>query len=278
MNPAQIRLLLILLFLHCLCGCNPNLPSKVESIGELSNPLLEVRGIYPDGWIGENASCILQQPAGAAFLSIRGSVPKAGAEEFQTELSISIDGREAVSHALTPGDFEISTPVPSGAGTRKVTLAFSHSQMLPGDGRLVAARLTAMGFEFHRTGPPEISLSARIRLGNGWGGVESFGGETFRWVENDAYIKVQTQEEPSVRLTVLVEAGPGVGDNGCVLKVLDRQGQLVAAQFIRGRVTAEFHLPTDPKAMNEFRLHVDTGGNRTASDPRVLNFRILKIE
>ena len=63
-----------------------------------------------------------------------------------------------------------------------------------------------------------------------------------------------------------------------MLKVLDPNDEIVAARFIQGRTNAEFLLPVKPNVKKDFRLRVDTGGRRIPSDPRILNFRVFRID
>jgi len=275
---CRLVLALILVVSASSCSDDPKLPSQLSRIPEdLSNALVEVQGIFADAWIGENASFSLQQPNSANFLAIRGNVPGiSGNDDFRTDLSVSIDGREMTRQSLGPGDFQVFAPVARGDGKKRVELVFSRSQILPeGDGRLVGARLAFAGF-VQESGARDIIASPGIELGKGWGVIESLRNETFRWVENDAQIIIESPKQGAATISVLVEPGPGVGQS-FVLKVLDSTGDLVGAQFLQGRITAHFTVPLKT-GRNEFQLHVDTGGKRIPSDPRILNFRVFKIE
>ena len=262
------------------CGRDSSLPSELSRIPEdLASTQLEIHGIYPDGWLGETVSCNLQQLGHSDFLSMRGTVPKIENGDFRTDLSLSIDGREMGHRSLGPGDFEMSVPVEKGEGKRRIVMIFSNSQILPGaDGRLVGARLAFMGFGSGYSGVHDVVRGPGIELGSGWGPVETFRNETFRWIENNAQITVSPSRQHSVVLNLLVEPGPGVGEKGFVLKVLDSNGDLSAAQFVQGRVPVEFVLPSATVARTEFRLHVDNGGKRLSDDPRILNFRVFRVE
>ena len=108
--------------------------------------------------------------------------------------------------------------------------------------------------------------------------TETFRGETFRWVENDARILVTTSRPGDATVVLLVEPGPGFGGGAFLLKAFDVSGRQVAAVKVDRRKRVELPVPVEPGKPNDFRLHVDGGGRRTPRDPRILNFRVLQIE
>jgi hypothetical protein len=63
-----------------------------------------------------------------------------------------------------------------------------------------------------------------------------------------------------------------------VLKVLDATGRQMDAVRVQRRQTVELLLPVEAGKPNEFRLHVDGGGKPAPNDPRILNFRVFRIE
>jgi hypothetical protein len=261
------------------CGRDSKLPSRLDRIpADLRNEQLETQGIYADGWIAGDAACNLQQPGDAQFLTIRGMVPIVdNNRNFGTDLALSIDGKEVGRRHLGPGEFDISMPVSRVEGKRRVTMTFNQAQTLPaGDGRSVGAHLAFVGFVQTSTGS-DIVYSPDIQLGSGWGALETFHDEKFRWVENDAQILVESYRSPAV-LSVLVEPGSGIGAKSFELKLFDSTGDLVATQAVQGRRVMCLTLPTNSGTPRNFRLHVDAGGKRSSTDPRILNFRVFKIE
>jgi hypothetical protein len=273
-----------LLAILCSCGGSPSgsLPSQVSRFpDDLTNPKLEVLGIYQDGWVDKTGSVKLQQPAGEQALSFRGTVPKIGDADFHTDVELKVNDKGIAHQSVGIGDFHIAVPVGTGVGERRVTVAFSAAQQLPaGDGRTVGARVKFIGFVSAgsvASTAHDIVRGSEIRLGSGWGVVETFRAETFRWVDNDAQILITPQETGDFALSLAVEAGPGVGGK-CVLKALDSTGRQVAAVLIDARAAAILYLPVEAGKTNEFRLHVDGGGKRTPGDPRILNFRVFQID
>jgi hypothetical protein len=226
-------------------------------------------------------SLTLRQPAGKQVLVVRGIVPKIGDADFKTSIDVRADDHSVTKKSVGLGDFSITIPMPAGEGPRRLQMLFSAVQDLPGgDGRSIGARIQSIGFEAPRaqgeTRSSDIVQGADLHLGKAWGILETFHDETFRWVDNDAVIELTPATPGDERLSMLVEPGPGI--NGpFLLKVLDESGRRVDAVRVAHRDTVEIFLPTEPGKINTFRLHVDGGGKRIASDPRILNFRIFRI-
>ena len=171
-----------------------------------------------------------------------------------------------------------SAPISRATGERRLGITFNETQMLPGgDGRLVGARLEYIGF-VETSGASDIVYSPKLQLGDAWGVLESFHSERFRWVENDAELLIETPQPRSVVLSLSVEPGPGIGAKSFELKLLDATGNAVGTQRVDGRRSVYFTLPALSGTQYRFRLHTDGGGKRSATDTRILNFRVFKIE
>jgi hypothetical protein len=112
------------------------------------NPLLTPQGLYPDGWAGPNMTVRLAQMPGSGYLVVKGQVPTITDSGFSTTVRVSVDGQRVAERTLKPGEFDLEVPVPAGAGVaqRQVGLKFTATQQLPGDGRVVGAQLTRLGF------------------------------------------------------------------------------------------------------------------------------------
>ncbi len=113
-----------------------------------------------------------------------------------------------------------------------------------------------------------------VRLGSGWGPVESFGGATFRWEGNDAEIVVRGNGLATVALTA--EGGPGVGHPAFLLRALAPDGRQADAAQISGRSVATFFLPAEPGGV-AYRMHVDGADPRVANPARVLDYRVFSV-
>lgn len=265
-----------------LSSCRSGPPSKLDRLpGDLADRDLKASGIYEDAWVRDTGSIDLRQPAGQQAVLIRGTVPNVGDANFRSTLQLHLDDTPVGHWDIGIGDFAVSAPVPTGAGTRRLRVTFSKSQKLPsGDGRAVGARLSFIGFEPEAAAegnPSEIIRTSNLRLGSGWGVLETFRNETFRWVDNDAHILLAADHPGSVVLSMTMEPGPGVGSKRFLLMILDAAGRQVSAEPVERRGKVNFIVPATGAA-DDFRLHLEGGGKPAPHDPRILNFRIFEIE
>jgi hypothetical protein len=259
------------------------LPYEVgRSPKELDNPLLGVSGIYSDGWIGNAASLQLAQPPGPESLRVRGVVPRIKDPAFHTNLELRLDDSPVALRKLGLGNFDISIPVPEGAHSRRVTLTFSRTETLPGgDGRRVSARLESVGFvkQDHSKVVPvaEITGGPQVHLGSGWGPLETFSDETFRWVANDAQVAVDIPGQNAV-VTLMLEPGPGAAGQPLLLRVLDESGRQVWAVVLDRRRTVQVPVPLKGGGATVFTLHAEGGGASVPKESRILNFRVFALD
>jgi hypothetical protein len=265
-----------------LMSCGPQLPSHLSQFpADLSKGQLEASGIYEDGWTAQAASAELYEPSGEQVLLVRGSIPQINDPAFRTEVTLLLDNEEVFRQGVGTGNFQVLAPLDRAVGKRKVGVHFSATQELPGgDGRRVGARLSFLGFESaSSTGvsaSADIVRGTNVELGDGWYPLETFRGERFRWVANDAILHVTPAESGEIGLSLVVEPGPGVAGK-CILKALDGSGRQVASAAVRGRQTVTLIVPADGGKNNEFKLHVDGGGRPAKDDPRILNFRVFQV-
>ena len=211
---APLSAAIVVLLSSCGGGSGEELPSQLSRFpADLNNPKLALSGIYADGWIGDKASVNLQQPSGERMLSVRGEVPQVADANFHTAIVIRMDNKEVASRSLPIGSFLISVPAGNMTGKRQVTVEFARLQQLPGgDGRNVGARLLFLGFEpaasRTATESSDIVRGSGLRLGTGWGAIETFNNETFRWVENDAQLLVTAPQSGDVAISFVTLNGP----------------------------------------------------------------------
>lgn len=119
-------------------------------------------------------------------------------------------------------------------------------------------------FAFHAIrAEPDVTPPA-VRLLAGWYALETYNGETFRWVNNDAVLSVPSGQPP---FELLVESGPGF-DYGPFR--LDLRGAARASLAVERRTA----LTID--GAGDYTLHVEGGGKRAPRDHRMLNFRVLR--
>jgi hypothetical protein len=284
MTITQVRIPEILsgtlLLLLASCGGLGDRSRLSQFPADLTDPKREVSGIDQDGWMEDTSSATLAQPSGDRQLTIRGMVPNLGNANFQTTVQLRVDNLEIGTKTVGPGEFQLSEPVQSAPGNRRITVTFSQTQQLPGgDGRTVGARLQFLGFEpsSRKASGGDIVRSAGIQLGGGWGVLESFRGETFRWVDNDARIRVTSSQTREVPLKLVVAPGPGVAGKPFLLKALDESGHQIAAVRVDRKASVQIYIPVEGGKPSEILLHVDGGGNMAPNDRRILNFRVFEI-
>lgn len=114
--------------------------------------------------------------------------------------------------------------------------------------------------------------------GYGWYSVERAGTGVFRWASNDVEVVVTSPSGSRRRIVLEVEPGPGMGSHVMELRILDTARNEVARTTVRGHEAVAFNLPIQAKQTKVFRLHVDGGGEPVVNDPRILNFRVFRID
>jgi len=123
--------------------------------------------------------------------------------------------------------------------------------------------------------PGDVVVSPSImRLGgHGWGEREFFGGEHFRWVDNDAEIHFLNDFRGS-QMILDIAPGHSVLAEQMDLIVFDDLSQQLAVYGVAERSRIEVDLKPDTTGI---RLHVVNGGAPVAGDPRILNMRVFAV-
>jgi hypothetical protein len=114
-------------------------------------------------------------------------------------------------------------------------------------------------------------------LGTGWFALESFKGDSFRWVSNDAKLHVARLRSCAYTVSLTLEPGPGLGSKPFDLSVRDDGSRELATLKIQGKQTVSFELPAGEPSVHKLTLHVDGGGRTALGDDRILNFRVFNI-
>jgi hypothetical protein len=260
----------------------PEPPAYLEDFrAGLRNPAVLYSGSYEDGWIAEESYFRLRQPAGEMVLAIRVNVPDVPARPQTMTVRVDDDAPETLPLRL--GRQEISLPMKalSTATAKRVQLTFDRATPLSaGDRRPASVLMEALGFRAPDAAPPasrrEIPVSG-LSLGVHWHPFEEFGGAVFRWVEREAEIFIPSSSAGKGKLTLELEAGPGVGSKAFRLQITDDAGKKVGLNSHGGRDKYVVALPVKA-GRNRFRLGVDGGGLPTPNDPRILNFRAFRLE
>ncbi len=269
-------------------------PSLLRSLrSDLANRNLEYSGAYEDGWISESSEYVLAQPPDRPVLVVSGLVPLIGNPNFHQVLRVLADGRIVGRADLGIGAFSFQFPARNLGPHARVTLLFDHFQRLPnGDGRPVAAQLYSVGFLSPREAAEQsasVALSsltrsnwlnravrARVDFGAGWYPLETYGGQTFRWANNDARLLIRGAITNRSKLVLDVVPGPGEAQGVGNLHLLDDKGHALGSAAIPGRRRVTFVLRAS-SGPSTYILHIDRGGALTPSDPRILNFRVFAV-
>jgi hypothetical protein len=232
------------------------------------NEVIRYTGVYADGWTFGTCSFELKTPDKPADLVIEGTVPMLNDQTFKTSLTARLNGQEAAKQTVMPGDFQVRLTCLPGPKSQKVELVFSATQMLPiPDVRQVGALLHKLSFAV----PPTeiISSASGVSLGENWYPIETWNGETFRWVNNNAELNL---DKP--RLTMEIEPGPGLDSAPFDLLVLDKDNKVLTKTPVMGR---EFVTVSVLKLSEKIKLHIEGGGKATPNENRELNFRVFQI-
>ncbi len=121
-----------------------------------------------------------------------------------------------------------------------------------------------------------VESMSRVRLGNGWYPLETYKGQTFRWVNNDAEIMVRGSDAGAEIVNVQLEPGALPEGQPLNLQVLGMEGRSVAEYSLAGPSTVSIEVPAVP-TLFRYRLHVEGSVTPTGADPRTLNFRVFRI-
>lgn len=119
-----------------------------------------------------------------------------------------------------------------------------------------------------------FEAGAEYHAGKGWHDWEQAGGETFRWVSNDAELVIRSTSE-NRSLALLVEPGPGVGSRPFVLLIRRPDGTVISRAKISGVTYVEIPVPVSRGSIVKLFLTPEGGGVATKGDPRILNFRVF---
>ena len=127
-------------------------------------------------------------------------------------------------------------------------------------------------------GPGDVaSVDSGILFGKGWLPVERYTRqEPFRWAGQRAELLLENVPEPVSALLVDLEPGPGTGGEPLDLEVVGPGHQTLTRMTAarRSRLRLPFVSPLPARLL--FRVH--GGGLPTSRDPRVLDFRVFRVE
>jgi hypothetical protein len=282
----------ILLSIAALAACggsNANAPTnpaaksgpltgKVADIVDDTNDLALGKGWYLyetfDGqtfrWVDNNAEIVIKNPRSnvkdVALLLEAG--PSLGTKKFTLQV---VENGKTVASVPVTGHQWVVAPVPVHPGSAATfTLHVDGGGKKLSDPRILNFRV------FTVADADIIDPGSGITLGSNWDIIERYAGQTFRWVDNDAAFTVTSNGSKSQKIHIVTLPGPGLGGHPLAIAVRNAAGTTVATINPDKKGNATFSVPVKSGA-NAFTLHVNGGGQKTSSDPRVLNFRVFSL-
>ena len=279
---------------------------------------LEEHGGARFRWAAGNADVVVTRPTSREAYLTAEVEPGPGVGGRPIVVEVVDEAGVVAGSALVRGRQTVTLPLPvqPGAETQSFRLRVAGGgQAAPGDPRVLNFRVFSMSWgaasavipaPAATAGPPASPIVTKLQrftgdpdivpagssgelaasrlpadgllIGEGWYPYETFGGASFRWVQNDAELVVSRPGGQATTLSLEIEPGPGLGLQPFDLAILDGAGRTVATAPVRGRETVTVPLPIQPGAETQsFRLHVEGGGRPTPNDPRVLNFRVFAL-
>jgi hypothetical protein len=224
---------------------------------------VETHGDQRFRWSSESAEFRLAVLDEAPYRLILKLEPGPGVELQPFLLSVFDGDGKPLRRARVAGRERVTLELPPlRPGVHRFTLrSEGGGKRVDDDPRALEFRV----FEFEAQRGELDVVPPAVQLLKGWYPLETFAGETFRWVRNDAILSVPADQEP---FTVLVESGPGFGFAPFALELRGPRG--TSTVTVGDRTVVRIPVP------GEYVLHVEGGGQPAADDRRVLNFRVFR--
>ena len=182
--------------------------------------------------------------------------------------------------AVKPGQY-VKIAVREGAPAETFVLhADTRSRPVPRDKRILNFRALAiiLGSSAGNCKNAIVFDGSPLTLGSNWYSYETYNGQSFRWVNNDAQVKLTASQTKPFVLEAEVEPGPGLGGSPLQVSVRDAAGKLLARNApVRGSSYVEFRLPAEP-ANTILTLSVNSKNAKAAHEKRTLNFRVFGLK
>jgi hypothetical protein len=121
-----------------------------------------------------------------------------------------------------------------------------------------------------------LPAGMRAVWGAGWYPLESFHGETFRWMERNSAVVWLPPRQLAGELVLHVELGPAVGFKACEVEIRDQWDEIVDVQEIRGR--SAIRIPVEHLSGPFITSFAVLGGGppkKVSGDSRVLALRVF---
>jgi hypothetical protein len=252
-------------------------------------------------WVGEDATIALNPPASSDQILSLELQPGPGVGHCPFTLQVQDRAGQTIAQGLVSGREIVHLMLPLGPGEAQYfrLRVLNGGRRIPSDPRILnfhAFRCfwsqnwqkipaLAQPDDAYNLKTEDVYLLADkdivtpdmgIRFGRGWYPAEINHGIVSRWVGDDAGIAVRAPSDAENILSLELQPGPGVDQGPFTLQVQDRAGRTVAQGLVEGREIVHLQLLLRPGQIQYFRLHVLGGGHRIPSDPRILNFNVLR--
>ncbi len=116
---------------------------QLTSIGP-NNADQIIGGLFPDGWMTDQATVLLKRPDRGGLLRADIFIPPAAPAR---KLTMTVDGQQVAEQGFArPGTFTLAVMVGDGAPAVTVTLKVDQTFSVPGDLRKLGLIVTRVGF------------------------------------------------------------------------------------------------------------------------------------
>jgi hypothetical protein len=233
-------------------------------------------------WVSNDARLVVRHPAGSTAHLELDVEPGPGLGQGVTHFDLFVRAANGNVVARVPvagkQAVDLNLPVQPGKDATFTLHVAGGGRHIAGDPRVLDFRVFRIATATGTTPEgPDISSDPNLVLGDNWYPLEHFGGETFRWVDNDAQLIVNSDRAQTRRLKIVAAAGPSIKSPGnFMLALRDKKSETLQAGKIKARGTLYFSLPL-AAGSNTFALHADSTGKKAPNDPRVLDFRVFSL-
>lgn len=227
-------------------------------------------------WVDNDAEFVLRGGSGVAhvWIGCEGG-PSLAQRTFPLRV---LDGsRRQVDHIVCDGKdrrAEMLLPL-GGAGAQYVLHVDGGGKRVAGERRILNFRVFSLDDgRGVASGADVVDARTGVRLGAGWYPVESFKGQTFRWMDGDGRIFVSADRAVRGSLRMLLEVGPSLGSRQAAVDVRDARGRTLLHTTLFGRGVVLVPVQLQP-GENELVVHVTSPNKPAPHERRILNLRLF---
>ncbi len=191
-------------------------------------------------------------------------------------LTLKIRGNHGDSQTaiVKPGEY-VKIPVNQNAIAETFVLnTAGRNRAVPHDKRILNFRAMSiiLGSSAGNCKNEIVFDGSPLALGANWYRYETYAGQSFRWVDNDAQVKLTAAQLRPWIMEAEVEPGPSLGGAPLQIGVRDPSGKTIAQSSpTRGPAYVGFHLPAEP-AGTVLTLFVQSRNAKAPNERRTLNF------